>query len=87
MSASATQGGHNKVYVATPTTNRSVEITLAPSPTSKLLTRYKKITPYGCHSIASSCQIAKFRGDRSNHRWNMAIFRFYTMAAAAILDF
>ena len=30
---------------------------------------------------------AKFRQNRSNHGWNMAIFRFVKMAAAAILDF
>ena len=32
-------------------------------------------------------QRAKFPGDRSNHRRDMAIFRFFKMAAAAILDF
>jgi len=30
---------------------------------------------------------AKFRGNRSNRYRNMAIFRFFKMAAAAILDF
>ena len=30
---------------------------------------------------------AKFRGDRSNRRRGMAIFRFFKIAAAAILDF
>ena len=30
---------------------------------------------------------AKFRGDRSNRCWDMAIFRFLVTAAAAILDF
>jgi len=30
---------------------------------------------------------AKFRGDQSNHCWDMTIFRFVKMAAAAILDF
>jgi len=30
---------------------------------------------------------AKFRSDRSNRWWDMAIFRFFKMAAAAILDF
>ena len=28
---------------------------------------------------------AKFRGGRSNHCWDMAIFQFLKMAAAAIL--
>jgi len=32
-------------------------------------------------------QRAKFRGDRSNRRRNMAIFRFFNMAVAAVLDF
>jgi len=32
-------------------------------------------------------QHAKFRGDRSNRRRDMAIFRFFKMAAAVILDF
>ena len=32
-------------------------------------------------------QRAKFRGDSSNRRRDMAIFRFFNMAAAAILDF
>jgi len=32
-------------------------------------------------------QRAKFRGDSSNRRRDMAIFRFFKMAAAAILDF
>ena len=30
---------------------------------------------------------AKFRGNRSNRYRNMAIFRFFKMAAAAALDF
>ena len=30
---------------------------------------------------------AKFRGDRSNSRRDIAIFRFFKMAVAAILDF
>ena len=30
---------------------------------------------------------AKFRGDRSNHCRDIAIFGFFKMAAAAILDF
>jgi len=30
---------------------------------------------------------AKFGGNRSNHCRDMAIFRFFKMAAAAILDF
>ena len=30
---------------------------------------------------------AKFRRNRSNHGRDMAIFRFFRMAAAAILDF
>ena len=32
-------------------------------------------------------QRAKFRGDRSNHRRHMAIFRLFMMAVAAIMDF
>ena len=32
-------------------------------------------------------QRAKFLGDRSNRHRNKAIFRFFKMAAAAILDF
>ena len=32
-------------------------------------------------------QRAKFRGDNSNRRRDMAIFRFLNMAVAAILDF
>ena len=32
-------------------------------------------------------QRAKFRGDSSNRRRDMAIFRLFNMAAAAILDF
>jgi len=32
-------------------------------------------------------QRAKFRGDRFNRRRDMAIFRFFKMATAAILDF
>jgi len=32
-------------------------------------------------------QRAKFRGDRSNRRRDMAIFQFFKMAAAAILIF
>ena len=33
------------------------------------------------------CQRAKFRGDSSNRRQDMAMFRLFKMAAAAILDF
>jgi len=32
-------------------------------------------------------QRAKFRGDRFNHRRDMAIFRLFKMAVAAIMDF
>jgi len=32
-------------------------------------------------------QRAKFRGDRSNHRRDMAIFRLFKMAVDAIMDF
>ena len=33
------------------------------------------------------CHLAKFREDRSNRSGDMADFRFFKMAAAAILDF
>ena len=46
-----------------------------------------EISGAGRLNTAKMRHSAKFRIDRSNRCWDMTIFRFFKMAAAAILDF